>query len=115
MKKLTRPTKPRSIPEIQLLTHILERELPEPAQEYAFHPTRKWRFDIAWPSRKFCVEVEGGVWSHGRHTRGYGFEDDCVKYAEALLLGWTVLRVTPAMIYSLYAIETIQKILMKAA
>ena len=47
-----------------------------------------------------AIEVEGGIWSKGRHVRGKGFEEDCYKYAEALLLGWRVFRFTPKMIRS---------------
>lgn len=63
-------------------------------REFAFHPDRKWRFDFAWPQRKWALEVEGGTWSGGRHTTGKGFQDDCEKYAAAALAGWRVLRAT---------------------
>jgi len=69
-------------------------------REYKFHPTRKWRFDFAWPLEKFAVEIEGGVWSGGRHTRGKGFIEDCIKYNEAVMLGWRVIRVTTDMVQS---------------
>jgi hypothetical protein len=45
-----------------------------------------------------AVEVEGGSWIHGRHVRGRGFEADCEKYNQAVLLGWRVLRFTAAMV-----------------
>lgn len=70
--------------------------LPMPTTEYRFHPVRKWRFDFCWPSQKVALEVEGGTYAAGRHTRGSGFEADCVKYCEAKVMGWTVLRVTKA-------------------
>ncbi len=73
-------------------------ELPMPVKEYRFHPTRKFRFDWACPHRLLACEQEGGSLILGRHTRGQGFEDDCIKYDEAMLLGWTVLRVTPKML-----------------
>jgi len=72
--------------------------LPAPIREYQFHPTRKWRFDFAYPDAKVAIEVEGGSFSSGRHTRGAGFEGDCEKYNAAAIRGWCVLRVTPRMI-----------------
>lgn len=72
--------------------------LPPYHREYRFHDTRRWRFDFAWPERNVAVEIEGGVWTRGRHTRGKGFENDCEKYNAAVLLGWRVLRFTGAML-----------------
>ena len=69
-------------------------------REYRFHPTRRWRFDFAWPDLKLAAEVEGGTWSGGRHTTGKGFEQDCQKYNAACELGWTVLRGTTTMVKS---------------
>jgi len=69
--------------------------VPEPNLEYRFHEIRKWRFDYAFLSEKLALEIEGGSFLVGRHTRGAGFREDLVKYAEAALLGWTVLRATP--------------------
>ena len=69
--------------------------LPEPVPEYQFHPTRKWRFDYAWPLHMLALEVEGGIWTQGRHTRGAGALKDMEKYSEAAILGWRLLYVTP--------------------
>ena len=71
---------------------------PMPATEYRFHPVRKWKFDFAWPRVKVAVEIEGGAFSKGRHTRGKGFEGDCEKYNAALDAGWRVYRFTPGML-----------------
>lgn len=65
-----------------------------PEREYRFHPSRKWRFDFAWPQSMVAVELEGGVWTMGRHLRGSGFINDCDKYNAAAELGWIVLRYT---------------------
>jgi len=62
--------------------------------EYRFAPSRRWRFDCAWPSQRVAVELEGGVYNQGRHTRGAGYAADCEKYNTAALLGWVVLRFT---------------------
>lgn len=64
-------------------------------KEYWFHPKRRWRFDYAIPSHKIAVEVEGGVWTGGRHTSPKGFLGDIEKYNSATLLGWRVFRTTP--------------------
>jgi len=66
--------------------------------EYKFHQTRKWRFDFAFPLHMVAVEIEGGSWNGGRHTKGQGFEDDCLKYNAAVELGWKLLRYTPKML-----------------
>lgn len=67
-------------------------------KEYKFHSTRKWRLDFCFKDLMLAIEIEGGSWAGGRHNRGQGFNDDCIKYAEAQLLGYTVLRVTKDMI-----------------
>lgn len=69
--------------------------LPCPDDEHRFHPVRRWRFDIAWTKQKVALEVEGGVWTKGRHTRGTGFIRDIEKYNTAAALGWVVLRCIP--------------------
>lgn len=69
--------------------------LPPVEREYRFALPRKWRFDYAWPAQKIALEIEGGVWIQGRHTRGKGFLEDMNKYNEAGFLGWRVFRATP--------------------
>jgi len=65
--------------------------------EFRFHPVRRWRADycINPVTDKIIVEVEGGAWTLGRHTRGAGFVADMEKYNEATRLGYRVIRVTP--------------------
>ena len=82
--------------------------LPEPVAEYRFHHERRWRFDGAWPEQLIAMEIEGGIWIEGRHTRGKGFEDDCEKYNAAAALGWRLLRFTPAMINDGRALKDIE-------
>jgi len=86
----------------------------EPKTEYRFHPTRRWRFDFAWPSIKLAVECEGGNWTGGRHTTGTGFESDCEKYNEAVLAGWSVLRFTGDQFKSGYALVMIERFFLLA-
>lgn len=67
----------------------------ECVKEYRFYQPRRWRFDYAIPLYKIAVEVEGGVWTQGRHIRPQGFLDDIEKYNTAALLGWRGFRCTP--------------------
>lgn len=71
-------------------------KLPLPVTEHRFAaPERQWRFDYCWPDEKVALEVEGGIWSGGRHTRGSGYIADMTKYNNATLRGWKLLRCTP--------------------
>ena len=97
-------------------------KLPQWEREYTFDPDREWRFDLAWPDlhdtafgswamHGLAVEVHGGVYSNGRHTRGKGFTEDREKMNEAQLAGWTVLEVTEEHIDNGKAIEWIRRAL----
>lgn len=55
---------------------------------------------MAWPEARLIVEVEGGVWTGGRHTRGKGFLGDVEKYNAMTELGWALLRYTPTQLSS---------------
>lgn len=79
--------------------------------EYMFHPERLWRFDYAIISCKIAIEVEGGVWTQGRHTRGKGYIADMEKYNEAVALGWRLIRVTPQQLNKRYTLNQIKKII----
>ena len=63
--------------------------------EHKFCDTRKWRFDFALLEKKIAIEVNGGVFTQGRHTRGEGFINDMEKLNKAVELGWRVLQYTP--------------------
>lgn len=83
--------------------------LPEPVREYQFARPRRWRFDLCWPDRRLALEIEGGIWTRGRHVRGKGYEADLEKYSEAALLGWKVLRVSTDMVNDGRALRLLER------
>ena len=80
----------------------------EAVTEHRFHPTRRWRFDLALPKLKIALEVEG--LGDGRHQRTAGFIADMEKYNEAAVLGWVVVRVTHREMRSLKALDLLERV-----
>ncbi len=80
-------------------------------QEYKFHTKRKWRADFLITGTKILVEVEGGIWSGGRHTRGKGYIGDMEKYNSAAMMGFTVLRFSTEQVKSGLAVQQIEKMI----
>jgi hypothetical protein len=129
---LPRPSRPRpravKIPrplftsQHAIFAALLKQEkIPMPTTELRFAEPRRWRFDYAWPNatvaakvvdsgfRLVAVEVEGGAFTRGRHTRGKGFIADMEKYNEAAVRGWIVLRVTPQQLCTMETVELIRR------
>lgn len=98
------------LPPADRLAYLLTAEGIPFRREYKFHSRRKWKADFYIPRHLLIVEVEGGGFIHGRHNQGVGMEDDCEKYAEAMCLGLTVLRVTPRQVDNGKALEWIKRI-----
>lgn len=112
-----------------LAFHIRARKLPAPVREYRFAAEatggtgsgvrkrladsglKDWRFDFAWPDLMLAVEVEGGAWVGGRHTRGKGFIEDLKKYQEAQRMGWTIYRTAGELIKNGEAVKTIRELI----
>jgi hypothetical protein len=110
-----------------LVLHIRAAGLPAPVLELRFHPTRRWRFDLAWPQWQLAIEIEGGIWGKGgrrsaacrlcgardtgHHARGVGILRDIEKGNAAILAGYRVLRVTPDMVNSGEALKLIERVI----
>lgn len=114
------PTSQRQPPHRQrgdindLVALMAYAHLPVPVREVRFAWAamhRAWRFDLCWPDARLAVEVDGAIWTEGRHSRGAGYEADCEKLNAAVLLGWRVLRFTYGQVYSGYALATIEQAL----
>lgn len=80
-------------------------------QEYQFNENRKWRADFHITGTKILIEVEGGIWSNGRHTRGKGYITDMEKYNSAAVLGYSVFRYSTDQVKSGKAIEEIRRLI----
>jgi len=61
-------------------------------REHKFAEGRRFRFDY-YHIEGVAIELEGGVWSRGRHTRPTGFLNDMEKYNLAASMGILVFRV----------------------
>ncbi len=81
--------------------------LPAPTPEYRFAPPRRWRFDWAFIEPKLAVEIQGGTFSGGRHTRGGALRKEYEKLNAAACLGWRVLMLLPEQVKSGAAFEII--------
>ena len=94
---MTKIPKAPSKLEATLSLRIRGSKLPVPEKELHFHPSRKWRFDFAWPELMLVVETQAGAESHGTKNRAglvrknghlvvSGYRKDCEKYNEAAML-----------------------------
>jgi len=83
--------------EILFEKHLAELGI-EFSREYKFHPFRLWRFDFLLAPEKdqVAVEIEGGIYSNGRHNRGKGYQGDLDKYNQAAAMGYKVFRFSSA-------------------
>ena len=90
------PIKKRSLPSYPLVLPMLKNFAVDACAEFKFHPERKWKADFAIPSRMLLIEIDGGAFSAGRHTRGMGFINDMEKLNAAACLGYRVLRFIPS-------------------
>ena len=63
-------------------------------------PTKRlFRCDFLCPNLKVIIEVNGGQWTNGRHTRGgVGYENDLTKLNIAQLHGFKIFQFTYEML-----------------
>lgn len=76
------------------------------AQEYRFHPERKWRADFAIPVlstdsepvMNLLVEVDGGTWINGKHNRAGSIQKEYERSAAAAIMGYRMIRCTTSQV-----------------
>jgi hypothetical protein len=59
--------------------------------------SKRYRLDFAHSISRTGIEIQGGVYSRGRHVTGSGYERDCRKYNLAYTSGWTIFLLSAAM------------------
>lgn len=94
-KKAKRAKQPRQPSSLESAFHVLAKlaALPPYQTEYEFHPSRKWRWDICWPTEKVAVEMDGGIFTkQASHSSISGILRDMEKHNAATILGWRTLR-----------------------
>jgi very-short-patch-repair endonuclease len=110
-----------SLAEQTLAAQLEQAGIPFEA-EFRFHPRRRWRADFAidhkvlqgaWPVYlgKILVEIDGGAFIGGRHSRGQGVANDAEKQSAAAILGYRVIRATPAQVADGSCLSWIQQAL----
>lgn len=82
--------------------------LPEPQPEYRFAKPRRWRFDWCWVEQKVALEVQGGLFVNGRHSRGAALVKEHEKLNTAASMGYRVLFVTPSQVNSGEALTVVE-------
>jgi hypothetical protein len=115
--RITAKPKPKAAPKLTPEQMLLCEQLRPLASggrllvrpEYRFHATRKHRIDVAIDELGagygpidvvpyepvLAIEIDGGGWTNGRHSRGAGIEKDCEKSALIAAAGYRLIRVTP--------------------
>ena len=71
-------------------------------KEYKFCKERKWLIDYYLPELNAAIEVEGGVWSGGRHVNPKGFLNDMDKYNAITMAKIDLLRIDTDRLNSQY-------------
>lgn len=76
-------------------------------RQHKFHPTRRWRLDYYFPAARLGIEIDGGIYAGGRHSRGQGMERDNEKLNAAALEGIVVMRFGPNQVKNGVAVNVI--------
>lgn len=80
-------------------------------REYKFLPDRRFRMDFAFPNFRLGIDIQGGTYVYGRHSRPGGYHSDCEKANLAIEAGWRLFHFDSEMVKSGYALRTIERAL----
>ena len=99
----------------ELFAAQLERAGVEYERELMLIPGRKFRFDFVFSDHNLVAEIEGAIWTGGRHTSGAGFLKDCEKYNLLVEHGWQLLRFPSNLVRDGSALQQTLRVLGKDA
>jgi very-short-patch-repair endonuclease len=74
-------------------------------REVALVDGRKWRWDFV--IKDLAIEIQGGIWTGGGHSRGAGQEKDMRKLNAAVKAGFRVMQFSTQMVESGEAIADV--------
>ena len=94
------------------LAALNQAGIPAPVAEHRFHPVRKWRMDFAWPEQKLALEIQGGLFVKGRHSRGASMLKDYEKFNAAAGMGWRLLYAQPSDCHKAVTLDAIRTALL---
>ncbi len=72
----------------------LTEHLPPIERELTPIEGRNFAFDFGFSEARVLIEIQGGTWRMGRHTRHQGYSNDWAKYNMATSLGYLTLAYT---------------------
>jgi very-short-patch-repair endonuclease len=98
--------------ELHIAHHLRVLGIPY-EREVRVIPSRDWRFDFTFPPHKLALEVDGGTYVAGRHTRGAGFASDIAKLNTASVEGWVVLHADTTMVRDGSAVAMVERMLVR--
>lgn len=99
------------------LGQLRQLRLPEPVRQHRATEGRKWAWDFAYPdlSPPLLIDLHGGVWTQGRHSRAAGMRNDFEKHNRAVMDGFQVLLFTSPMVTdgsAAFLVERLLKVMM---
>jgi hypothetical protein len=60
--------------------------------------SKRYRLDFVHEPSQVGIEIQGAIYTGGRHVTGTGYERDATKYNLAYAAGWIVFLITPMMV-----------------
>lgn len=91
VKKLAKASRREKL-ELEFLQAWLDEfpNLPVPVRQYRHSPKRKWRWDF-YLAPDILVDIQGGTFIRGAHSRGVGQDKDFEKWNDAVRMGYRPL------------------------